>query len=771
MVLVNGVTGVHSTERSVNGSNGSTTVCFDSAPTVAEVRRLLSLNGQNGLVSGSREQSLRTLLGLNGCIVEADLDSTADIKSYLHRESIDRINYFDSNDFLSSRLPDEDYISVLIDNQRKNIEDVGDDYKRLHMLKKAFRFNYDRYLDVFKDKLVRVARDIYKQALYNKLLSDPTDSAGYISEELAEEQNRPVRNFQSVNGTYKWAVDSLTEDRDAVVGIHRYLRDGDGQRKFVRDLINSQKLHHSNGDDSALEYITGWVGHSPQSLLKARVVLNELIEDIPIGPNRLTFHLNSLEDKIRDSSSRSIKGGWSWWNMLGILSRRNNSGGTEGGLNDLSGQPLSEFMVNIEDRIASLAKDVFEDEKRIIEEIKVKHRRHFLKVGSIWTGVGTVVSSLGAGTTYYLVNRANAIYFNDKVTSIEDRIRPYRSLVYETFLTQARSNLRAFPAERRDPLNINGYDTWVYQNSTVGTQQFRGGICRDYFRPLGLCLIPNLPQSPNMEGLPTYMIGNLSNCLRDLIPQDVWNNTISYIIGSSIVSRAPIPGSRMITFLDPYSAYSLVSGRNILQQAVSDEIRIRNIAGSVADSRGLQGQQREDFINSHLQPRDFVEIDQDYVNIGTALRILSDAVRKRKFEVLISGPLSNEQYQAVIADGIDTGNIARYTEPSEAVANIGRFKGYEVLSSLIRQFDEAKNNRDITRIEQLEPLIDELLRFNSSTYSPEKTRITMSHLALCEIILEKLNRAFDIRYQEIKNRNTYRARLINEEPMYSVLNR
>ncbi|GEM_PF-6848518 len=773
MLPVKTVRELQNAGRSVNGSNGSDTSFQDSAPTIAQVRKQLLLNGQNASGTGSREYFLKTMLGLNSCIIETDLNSADSVKSYLQGESIDRVNYFDSSDFLNGKLPDEGYTSVLMaDGERRDIEALSPDEKRLYILRKAFGFNFDRYLNVFKDKLVRVARDIYKQALYDKLSSDPDSPTVYISDELPEEQNRPVKNFQNVNGTYKWAMDSLTEDRDSMVGIHRYLRNGDGQRKFVRDLINSQKLHHSNGDDSAMEYISAWIGRSPQSLLKARVVLEELIEDIPIGPNRLSFHLNSLEDKIRDSSQGTINSGWSWWNLIGMRGRH-TAPGVKDGLTSLNEKPLPGFMVDLEDRIAVLAKDVFDEEKGIVEEIKMQRRRHFLKVASAWTGVGTVFSALGTGVTYWAVSSANAAYFNEKVTSIEEKVRPYRQLVYESFLNRARGNLPAFPAERRDPLDISGHEVWTNQNFAVEIQQFRMGICRDYSRPLGLCFIPELPRNVNMDGVPAFLRTNLSNCLRGLIPQDVWNsNQIGWIIGSSLETRYPVPDSRMRYFLGPQSAYRNSTDRSGLVSEPSEEVRMRGLAESVANARSLQGQQREDFINSHLQPRDFVDVDPDYINIVLGLRVFSDALKRRKFDVLVSGnQLSNEQYQELTAEGVDTGNITRFTIPQIIVENFQRFKGYEVFQALIRQFDLAKNNNDIAKIEQLEPLIDESIRTNSALYPPEEARVVMNHLALCEAILEKLNRALEIRYREIKSRNTYRARLINEEPMYTVLSR
>lgn len=696
------------------------------------------------LGKSTRVQDFKTLqetASFNG-----SLDLASDISAHIVSSTLNQIGFLDSVGLCEKKLPGKNDLCFQNPKTKEELffDDLNIDFKRLFIINKFFKGDIAKYLQTFKEKLHLATKDVFQKEIEALKGNKAKEVIDYLSAESLQEFPEPSINDPG----YETVKQFAEENPEIAIELVHYMTDG--QRYFCR-LINNGV---TASDDPVIALIDSSIKESPESFLKFIKTLSGIIESKTTKKDNQLLLLKKLQDKIKETI---------------------HSGITACDLQTSSNEINTEDQLRlIEQKVTNNIAEALKQEEKIIGDlektVKLAQRRKFL----IWTGAGIVTVATGGSGLYVANLITNNIYFNNKVASIEEKIRPYREINYTSFYNQAINSLRAFPIERRDPVNrtnADSLDIWIHQTHTVDTQGFRRVIGKDFVKPLAVLLAPQLPPNINLECLPNHLRNNLSNCLRGLIPQNVWGQKMPPLFGSVLEERFPVPTSDFIFFLQTKSAYKRPNpdGSGPLVDEVDERITIRNNLTYYANQRQLRGKERDRFINDHLEPRDFITVDPRYVAPTEALRIITEAINKRKFEILISGPLTDAAYQEVIRTGVNTNNYEDLLTPEAVTNNFERFKGYSILKSLIHEFDRAKDQGDIKKIEELEPLIDESIRFNDENCPRDQAQENFTHLAFCEADLQVLNRAREIRYEETRRRNTWRARRINEPSMYADL--
>lgn len=792
---------------------GGDTANGDSQVTVGDLRRKLNggLNGGNGagLQPTDREHTIRRILGLGTGEIRPDLSSDERLVEYLTEQSLSKISWLDSVDFLEGVLPDETYLYAEDPKtkDRINFEQLTPEAKRLFIIAKFFGGSFDRYLDTYKEKLIRTARDASKQLLLNDLASRDgsfSTSITYLDREVPTELQRVGRNHATLNGTYGWAVDFINADGDTALDIHRYLRDGNGTRQLVRTLMDKQRLRGNGGSD-AVDYISDWAAN-PERLRRAALAFEELIEDIPIGANNLSRHLNALECKVASSTQ---EGSWSLWNVIGVLTRRRQQvDGLEESPSPTSSKTIETALETVEGRIARSAKEALQREQRVVEELKVRSRRQFLKTGGLVLAGVTVVAALGVGGVV-LIRGAQHRHFVEESNRIRNAFTPHTFIDFQRYLDQAYTEMGTdYPPEARESRNAPNYPGRLNDYG-----DFKMSLVRKYFKILAVYLTPNLPretiegiQSGTMRGardIPDDIRRNIPNDLRDLFTVSEWYFPID---NQQVGTTRPVYGQMIGQGFTNGGVYHT----GILEQSRADNAiiaflhppfptwrtnyRTDGTAGSRVMDENLIPPQDEVTVLRGVQPRVFVETDRNYLHIvqainemlrrisGVEVRQEIDNDRRVKAIEFIERKDGRETVERVELRGenvenrppdfdgwnvdrrVTRGVVQRFARETSQGGNItGRkqqvINGYKEspdvleINSLFAQVVERED------VEAYEPQMNQIVRLLERRQN--ELAPALRGIARCEVRLKELRLRVAERYNTIKDRNSYRAVLID----------
>lgn len=808
MVQVSDVTRNVSVSTRIAGGN---TANGDSQITVGDLRRKLNggLNGGNGLQPTDREHTIRRILGLGTGEIRPDLSSDEGLIEYLTTQSLSRIGWLDSVDFSNSVLPDETYLYAEDPKTKDkiNFEQLDPEAKRLFIIAKFFHGSFDRYLDAYKEKLIRAARDASKQLLLTDLASRDGSfpaSIAFLEREVPTELQRVGRNHATLNGTYDWAVDFINSDGDTALDIHRYLRDGNGTRQLVRALTDRQRLRTTGGSD-AVDYISEWATN-PDRLRRAALAFDELLEDIPIGANSLSRHLNALECNV----ASSIQGaGWSWWNVIGVLSRkRPQIDGLEESPGPTNTKTIETALETVERRIARTAKEAFQREQRQVEELKVKSRRQFLKTGGLVLVGVTVVAALGIGGVV-LIRGAQHRHFVEESSRIRNAFTPHTFIDFQRYLDQAYTEMGTdYPPEARESRSARYYSGRL--NTFRG---FKEGLVRKYFTVLAVYLTPYMPpevfrdlQAGRLLGsrnIPSDLRDNIPDDLRNLFTREEWDYPLDeqqlaarrIFYGDMIgqgrtrggqyaagILEVEGGGSTISTFLHP--PFPSWRANYHIDQQTGERVMDENLIPPPDEVQVLRGVQPREYVERHISYLHIVGALNELLKRVCGIEVKQELDESRRIKALefierkdgretverveLSG--QNVENRSSEFDGwhvdrrVARGVVQRFArDTSEGDNIVGRkqqvVNGYrespevQEVDSLFAQLTERED------VEAYEPQINQIVRVLERRQN--ELMPVLRGIARCEVRLKELRLRVAERYNTIKDRNSYRAVLID----------
>lgn len=792
---------------------GGDTANGSSQVTVGDLRRKLNggLNGGNGtgLQPTDREHTIRRILGLGTGEIRPDLSSDEQLVEYLTVQSLSKISWLDSVDFSGGILPDETYLYAEDPKtkDRINFEQLTPEAKRLFIIAKFFHGSFDRYLDTYKEKLIRVARDASKQLLLNDLASRDgsfSTSITYLDREVPTELQRVGRNHAMLNGTYGWAVDFINADGDTALDIHRYLRDGNGTRQLVRALTDRQRLRTTGGSD-AVDYISEWAAN-PERLRRAALAFEELIEDIPIGANSLSRHLSTLECKVASSIQDD---GWSWWNLIGVLSRkRPQIDGLEESPSSTNTKTIETALETVEGRIARSAKEAFQREQRVIEELKVRSRRQFLKTGGLVLVGVSVVAALGVGGVV-LIRGAQHRHFIEESNRVRNAFTPHTFIDFQRYLDQAYTEMGTdYPPEARESRSAR-----YYSGRLNAFRAFKEGLVRKYFTVLAVYLTPYIPvevmrdvQAGRLLGsrnIPSDLRENVPNDLRDLFTREEWDYPLDQqhlaatrIFYGNVIGQGRTRGGQYAPgILEVEGGVSSITGllhppfpswraNYHVDPQTGERVMDENLIPPPDEIEVLRGVQTRDYIERDINYLHGVEALNEMLRRVSGIEVRQEIDRDRRVgaiefverkdgmetveRVELRG--GNVENRPSDFDGwnvdrrVARGVVRRFTrDTSEGDNIIGRkqqviygYRDSPEVQEVISLFDELMQREDI---EAYEPQINQIVRLLERRQN--ELAPALRGIARCEVRLKELRLRLAERYNTIKDRNSYRAVLID----------
>ena len=173
--------------------------------------------------------------------------------------------------------------------------------KRNLIIKEAFNNNNQRYLNVFKEKLLSVSAGIYKQILFLELQKLSYDEIAQILTYLTNTSNSTYtdkNNNQSKNAELflksgYWG-ELLTKDQKAFYSSVQLIRNKLKKSNFSEELLTEQ-------NKEIIETLL-WLKSSPKESLQTLETLTELYEREDAfafdRPSNLILHLYELKEKI-----------------------------------------------------------------------------------------------------------------------------------------------------------------------------------------------------------------------------------------------------------------------------------------------------------------------------------------------------------------------------------------------------------------------------------------------------------------------------------------
>ncbi|GEM_PF-5471144 len=712
--------------RGRNG-NGSSHSHYDSAVVIALRHKLHTGNGLD-ITRANKHHILRSTLGIQTCDVCPDLGSDETLNDFLRTGTLDQLGYLHSADFNQKKLPDESYLFVEDPKSKEKIyfESLNDDEKRLFLLERVFKNDYQAYIQAFIDRLSRTARIAFKDILLKELYGREEDrfseAINLLKEEVAEgEQMAQNRVLHQMNGTYDWTMDFLNKYPQVAEKIYHYMRNG--QRYFCRVLNDKAVLSETEKEkytDDVLNLIVTWIKQSPRAFLRAYTAIEIIMEDIPIGSNRLSYELNKVQNKVKDLTGAGKK-------TTALLN------GVQVDLKDSIGDTaihsssmnIENVIVYFEDKVAEIAHEVFDNEKRIIDGIKLISRRRALKKGGWYSLVGAgAIALLGTAGAYY--NHVSSQRFDAEVSRISSNINPVIKIDYERIYNNALTEMGTeYPPEALDPVVISQYDLQM-----INYTDFKNSLSKKYCKILAAYLTPDLPQatidgiqSGAIRDLPADLHTNFPHDLRNLFIKEEWyypydgpheKDRICYgnMIGQGYTQKGVIqPGvlelpraaGALVTFLHPMPFPSRT--RPLKEDPVTHQRTYLNEL--------IEPKSEKEFFGG-VEPRDFIEYDfKLYVEpCNEMLRRIE--VKKQE---IING----------------------FNESSEVQ------KANVLLSNL------SKSNDLVTVEKQLSGLALTLKQ------KQEELEPVLKAIARCECRLNEIMVKLQDRFNTIKQRNSYRA--------------
>ncbi len=680
----------------------------------------------NGFIN--KHQVIRNILGMPTCYVNPKLETDEDLVTYLTSYVLDRIGYFDSYDFREKVLPDEEYL--IIGDRKKSkgiyIESLDNDSKRMFILGKIFKGDFDEYLRVFASKLPNAAKTIFKQYLFKELehrTGDKYESA--ISVLTSESPGNIQKNSaHGMTGTYDWAISIINENPEVAERLYCYFRD---HRYFCRDVVDGLR-------DPVMNSMIEWIKKSPGALSKVLSVFDSLFEEVPCTPNKLSYELDCLEVQVKELAKEIQLPSGSLASLFGIASK--NSSSKDVALLPVDtvilpeNMPMEEVFPFYQEKIREAIKKIVNQEIEAVQRIKLKARRQFIKKASAWAG-GTVLASTIIGGVALSVHEFNIRAFNQELSRVESQVNPLLRINYERTYEQAVIEMgSSYPPEARDTR-----DRTQYLVQTNARNDFYNALNNKYFKVLAAYLTPQLLQTTRnlirngaVIGLPHDLRTNLTDDLRNLFTASEWNyprdaaiaGRIYYglMIGQGMTNNGilqpailelPRAYGSVAAFLHPMP-FPAIRNDSYIDENTRQMVLTDRFIEPPAESKVFGG----------VEPRDYIDKDQNYLNIVQALNEMLARLQRRKQEVLAAYEESNEAQE-----------LNLILNNARAKMNISSAR--ERINELVHMLEQ--------RQDQLVPLIRALAR--------------------CECRLRDL---IDVRLpnrvNDIKTRNSYRALLL-----------
>lgn len=620
--------------------------------TISDLRKALPHINGNGSINGTKESRLRSVLGIKSFDGVQDLDSPEGLGDFLLSSALGSLGYFDSIDFLQQRLPDESFFFVSSGNgDGRNIEDLPQDEKRKYILERIFDHNYYAYLKAFREKLVHAAREASKLLLFSKLLqydeSNFDQMLANLEAESPEELNRVVRDANSLRNLYSWAIDSLNSDPDSTQELYAYTDSGSGQRKFCRDYIDNR--NSGNGTDGTLGYLVSWVGKSPEKVLQARVVLEEIFENVPLGGNKVAAFLSDVVSEIDKETSGLFARRPSW----GRVFWKRAAGTKLAAAQDRSSFLASgDLLGDISSAVVPASRDVFLGEKELIDGLITKERRALVRKTSKWTGgivlVGALASA-GVGTVNYM----NSVRFERAFSRVESEMSPYLKIDYTKFYNDALTEMgTAYPPEAVETIST----VQDYARQRRVHADFTRALNEKYFKILAAYLAPELLESTvqkirsgGITNLPDDLKLAFPNDLRVLFSKDEWNFTegplptdrvlFGHLVTQGMVKDGKLLPNGVLEFIGssggcddflhprPFPAYS------------RKPIKLDFGNWTYSDKYETPSPEKDSF---GMEPKDYVDVDPELRLIIDGLKEMLSRIERKKQEILTAYSNSSE---------------------------------------------------------------------------------------------------------------------------------
>ncbi len=536
----------------------------------------------------------------------------------------DKINYFDScyfyqsynknlthstlDKFASEVTKDENVIFELFKNEEEfNLtfaetkEETGE--KRTIIISKIFQKDYKKYLDTFKNKLISISKDLFKNLLFVKLqeleyeeivdlfsylLSKPCDTS------YTKEDNNNYTNAILLHKDNYWGSLILNDQNQ----FYNTLR-------FLNTKLKSQNysLTSINDYDKNIISFFYWLKSFPTDRIKTIEKLIELSERKNIfaedKPNQLFIHLARLKEKISALCKTEIQS-----DFQSPQSSTDNKS--------------EELCKKIEEQVKDLCKKALSNETRVIKNQLFLKKIDILKqlikkLGVIFT---IIIISLSLKYFHYNCFDISGIYLNN-------------------YIKNAKLSMESTPyyVELKDSLD-------PIKNET--NQKQRLDYIRDlnfrYFKVIDILLHPETPEklikdSVNSLTIPKeikniLIIKSIRSELSNIFSQDLWKKEIEPMLGPNVLSELRAYGA-ICNFLIPSLPHYVlkdINGKTKIytpkdeKETLSHDLTIR--LNKIPD--------KED-----IEPKNYIaKYDLNYRDVIATCNLLQKEINKKKIEIL-----------------------------------------------------------------------------------------------------------------------------------------
>ncbi len=337
---------------------------------------------------------MENLLGISENALWFEIDSHKDVVEPFRKYVTNQIGVLDT-DFNLEKLKNNHYDIVGLDEKRKAQIKLFDGFGK-----------YDNYLGVYKNKLLDGAGTLLTQLFYLKLqelVNDKKISLAEINKvdnylRIVPKQD-DLKNIYNVNKNiddYKWAINLLKNNPSEAGIILELISDGQMLlcKSLEAQLAGRSEKETSEQMEPSLQKTLVLMKESPHKLKRLSELadlksLSAFDDNYCESPNNLLLHVQQMKLKTKE------------------LLKTGGSDIKED--KDLNGSELdvSYILKRLETLVFNICKQLYEDEEKIVQNLKIQSRRKFVKSVVVSTGIVVAGATVVGGATYGICDYVN----------------------------------------------------------------------------------------------------------------------------------------------------------------------------------------------------------------------------------------------------------------------------------------------------------------------------------------------------------------------------